>query len=117
MRTKLVALALTIALLVVVVWATADEDRRWLLLNRESAEAYAATLLRGDSGRRTPNEFVDYTVSSEGGAVLFAHHKPDGKIYGYFPRGVEAYRSAELDWRYLDDNWYVAELREVTEEQ
>jgi hypothetical protein len=107
---RIIQIALVVVLLtilVVMVWSFSDEDSRWLLLNRKAAESYAVAILESNSGREVPDKFIDYAISAERGAVFFARHDSDGRMYGYFPKGVGAQDASRLGWRALDDNWYV----------
>lgn len=108
MRKKQLALVVIVVMLATAIWTFSDEDRRWLLLNRGSAEAYALALLAEESGGQIPDKFIDYTISATDGAVLFVSHDSDGRIYGYFPDGLGSQSTVGVDWQSLDDHWYVA---------
>ena len=86
------------------------KDQCWLMLNGSDAEAYASNLL-SNMGSPTPEKFIDYSISSIDGFVLFSKHNNHSTIYGYFPTRTPNETGGEaikLEWKPLDDNWYVS---------
>lgn len=110
MKIKRIAMAALIILPSLVVWMCSDEHRRWLLINRGSAEDYAAALLEGNTDVSAPSAFVDYSISASRGVVLFSPHSLDGPIYAYSPTGVRPPEHNGLAWRSLGRHWFVADL-------
>ena len=87
-----------------------NEEQRWLILNGGVAEDFATSLLRKDVGIETPDRFIDYSVSSKNGYVLFSKHSDHSVVYGYFPDKTPSEIGEEisnLEWKSLGDNWFV----------
>ncbi len=69
------------------------EDKRWLFFNGNDAEIYATQLLN-DGTTKTPDKFIDYSVSTNDGYVIFFQARRSFKHLRVFP-----YENANRYWR------------------
>ena len=84
-----------------------SENQRWLLFYKASAEEYAIALLKGKRVK-TPDQFIDFTVSSNNDYVIFSKNGKD-VLYGYFPSKPPINYSDDFqgkEWESLSGNWY-----------
>jgi hypothetical protein len=59
---------------------------RWIILNGWTAANYADHLLSGDSSK-IEDSFIDYTIYTESGCVVFSTHIED-RVMVYCPHGM-----------------------------
>lgn len=86
------------------------EDKRWLFFNGNDAEIYATQLLN-DGTTKTPDKFIDYSVSTNDGYVIFSKHGDHSTIYGYFPMKTPTDIGGtvlKVNWEQLDGKWFVS---------
>lgn len=105
---KGVIVLLGLILAVIVVFSLSSKEQRWLFFNGSIAEEYATALLTQNVSYKQPDRFIDYSVSAQGGYVMFSEHSDEPVFYGYFPNGITSVNSDKLQWEPLTDNWYVA---------
>jgi hypothetical protein len=87
-----------------------SEDKRWLFFNGNDAEVYATQLLSGGTAK-TPDRFIDYSVSTNNGYVVFSKHGDHSTIYGYFPVKTPTEiggAALKVNWEKLDGKWFVS---------
>ena len=107
MKKGVIAL-LGLILAVIIVFSLSSKEQRWLFFNGSIAEVYATALLTQNVSYKQPDRFNDYSVSAQGGYVVFSEHSDEPISYGYFPNGITSVNSEKLQWEALTDNWYVA---------
>lgn len=59
---------------------------RWILFNGWTATNYAVHLLAGDRPK-TENSFIDYTIYTASGCVVFFTHDEEDRTMVYCPNG------------------------------
>ena len=92
------------------VFFLSDNDKRWIFFNGKPAEIYAEQLLNSDV-IKTPDQFIDYSISSNGHYVIFSKHGDHSAIYGYFPNATPIEIGGDtikLDWEPLSGKWFVS---------
>ncbi|MFT5419324.1 MAG: hypothetical protein ACI9D5_000058 [Candidatus Endobugula sp.] len=102
------ALIFSALMLYLVIFVFMNENQRWLLFYSYSAEKYAISLLKSEEVK-TPDQFIDYSVSANDGYVIFSEHGED-ILYGYFPdKTLLNYEDnfKGVEWVLLKDNWFV----------
>ncbi|WP_157204030.1 hypothetical protein [Methylomonas methanica] len=77
-----VTIVLTVSLLVLL----SSWPFRWILFNGRSAASFADHLLSGNSPKNE-DSFIDYTIYTEGGCVVFSTHVED-RVMIYCPHGL-----------------------------
>lgn len=86
-----------------------SEEKRWIFFNGNDAEIYATQLLN-NSTTKTPDKFIDYSVSTNDGYVIFSKHGDHSTIYGYFPvktpTDIDG-AALKVNWEQLDGKWFV----------
>ena len=91
-------------------WVSLGDARQWLLFNKNIAEKYAATLLKGNVTATQPDELIDTQISTYPGWVLFSPHDDvNSLILAYSPNKVpEPFASdgTTRQWRQVKKNWY-----------
>lgn len=89
-----------------------NENQRWVIINGDVAESYAESLLKKDVKVKIPDQFIDYSVSSSDGYVVFSRHSDHDRVYGYFPDKNPSEIGddiSNLDWKSLGDSWFVSQ--------
>ena len=92
------------------IFCLTNEDKIWVFVNGNDAEIYAIQLLNKKSPK-IPNKFIDYSISSNNGYVIFFQHRNSSVIYGYFPTKAPAdieEAALNADWKPLNEKWFVS---------
>lgn len=105
---KVIIILFGLLFAVIFVFSLSSKEQRWLFFNGNIAEEYANALLAKNISYKQPDRFIDYSVSSKDGYVMFSEHSDEPVFYGYFPNGIASINSEKLQWEPLSDNWYVA---------
>ena len=84
---KLTVLLLILALALVLHLELSNKDKIWLFFNGNIARSYAMALLEHDFSYQQPDRFIDYTISTKNGYVVFSKHS-ESVFYGFFPDGI-----------------------------
>lgn len=101
---------LGVASTIVIAFNLFSEEQRWLFFHGKAAEEYACALIEQNMSYKQPSRFIDYTVSSQGGYVVFSEHSDSNILYGYFPDNVTSIDGEKIQWKHLSGSWYVAHL-------
>lgn len=86
-----------------------ETEKGWILLNGKDAESYAINLLKNPT-IKTPEKFIDYSVSVSNGYVTFSKHNDHARIYVYFPLQAssgEGIKEPKSNWEALGENWFI----------
>lgn len=106
-KTLLYSLVIFVLLSCLAFFLVINKNQRWLLFYGDSAEKYAKALLE-KSEIKTPDAFIDYTISAKDGYVIFSQHN-NSTLYGYFNEKPplnykDAFKGKK--WELLENKWF-----------
>lgn len=107
---KLIFIVILVVLMCAGIFFLSDNDKRWIFFYGKAAEIYAEQLLNGDV-IKTPDQFIDYSISSNGNYVIFSKHGNHSPIYGYFQNETPIEIGGDtppLNWGPLSRKWFVS---------
>ena len=104
---KTATLALLLALLVCIAIVIANWPWRWILIHGWGASKHADQLLSGQPS--SDSSFIDYTIYTADGCVVFAQHEADDRTMVYCPKGLPGLSEQVGPLKHVVSSWYRAD--------